>query len=254
VRIPAIIHQIWIQGRDALPQVYKKESATWQTHNPAWTHILWDDTTLQAFLAAEAPMWLPLYERQEEMAAKADIARYALLAARGGMYADIDTECVASLTGIPELRESELLIQKPLHFPLVQVYCNSLIASTPAHPIWEEVRAAIEQNPWSPFVPARTGPMLLWSVVKDHSQRYHDSVCFWNRRQILTSFYLPRAYMRWYSSVHPRMCVLDFNDSLRAALVSELRRPHKFSFHLLAFIATLMKERLARRVEGQKSR
>jgi mannosyltransferase OCH1-like enzyme len=242
MKIPKIIHQIWIQGQASLPEIYRTASKTWQKNNRDWNYTLWDGPALREFMATEAPEWLPLYDAQGEMEAKADVARYALLLVRGGLYADMDTECLRPAAGLLGRSQASLFLQvydcfHPVDYAQI---ANSVIASVPDHPIWRQVRAQIERNPSPSYVPARTGPILLWSVVKSYAEDNVQDVCFWDHRQVLTKFYLPRACMRWYGFIRRKICVLDFNDSLREALLRELRRPHQL---LVAFV----KDRLSRR-------
>ncbi len=203
-------------------------------------------------MARETPEWLPLYDSQEEKEAKADVGRYALLLARGGLYADMDTECVRPVAAMLERSQASLFLQvydypwTPVRFRPVEYKWikNSVMASVPAHPIWSEVRTAIERNPWSWFVPLRTGPLMLWPLAKSYAEKHAQDVCFWDHRKVLTASYLPRAYMRWYGSIRRKICVLDFNDSVRKSLVRELRRPHQLPHNFAAFLAAIAKEKL----------
>jgi mannosyltransferase OCH1-like enzyme len=234
-KIPTIIHQIWIQGQESLPGIYRTASGTWRNNNPGWHYTLWDDQALRGFMAREAPEWLAFYDLQPEMSAKADIGRYALMLARGGLYADMDTECVRPVTGLLG-REASIFVQvydRPwpwVRFRAVQWerIVPSVIASVPAHPIWSQVLTEIERKPSSLLAPLRTGPGAFWPVVKSYAQHHLHDICFWDHRQVLTAFYLPRAYMRWYGSIRGKICVLDFNDGGRKFLVGALRRPHHF--------------------------
>ena len=63
-----------------------------------WTHVLWTD-------AEVAPLLDSLRNKQAYLAApnygqKADILRYELLQRHGGIYMDVDMECVRSLDGL----------------------------------------------------------------------------------------------------------------------------------------------------------
>ncbi len=248
VKVPSTIHQIWIQGQASLPEVYRLAAKTWQKINRDWSYTLWDDTTLREFMAREAPEWLPLYDVQKEMEAKADIGRYALLAVRGGLYTDMDTECLRPVAKMLERSEASLFLQAYDTFRSVQyaLIANSVIASVPAHPIWGKVRTAIECNPLTSYVSARTGPKLLWSVAEKYVEDHAQEVCLWDR-QFLTAFYLPRAYMRWYGCIRREICVLDFNDNLRQALLVELRRPHRLIAATMKLGATILRDKLSGR-------
>jgi mannosyltransferase OCH1-like enzyme len=246
--IPTIIHQIWIQGQEDLPEIYRRAAQTWQRKNPAWNYMLWDDRALREFMAAEAPEWLPLYELQEEMTAKSDVGRYALLLVRGGLYADMDTECVRPVATMLKPSQPSLFLQV-YDYPWTFVrfrsvrydrIATSVIASTPAHPIWGQVRSVIERNPSSWIA---TGPWMFWPLAKSYAEHHAQDVCFLDHRQIFTTFYLPRACMRWYSFIRRKICVLDFNDSARQEIPRLLRRPDR----LIVGIARDLEESFSRK-------
>jgi len=232
-QIPPIIHQIWIQGQNALPQRYVKASEQWQKRNPGWHYHFWDDQSLTKFLKEYQPHWLPLYECQQDLYARSDVARYALLEHYGGLYADMDTWCVRPVSRFVHTGAASLKVQiyspsykkSQFHPTRYDLVANSIIACTPGHPIWEQVREEIaRRNDPVMTVPWRTGPDMFWPIVKQYSEDNPQQVEFVGRRNILTTFFLPRAYMHWYGWTRRKVCVLDFNDSGRAAVVRELIR------------------------------
>jgi hypothetical protein len=241
--IPTVIHQIWIQGQEDLPEIYRRASKTWQKKNPDWNYRLWDDRALRELMATAAPEWLPLYEVQGGMIGKADVGRYALLLVLGGLYADMDTECVRPVATMLQPSPASLFLQvydnpwSPVGLRSLQYrdITNSVIASVPAHPIWRQVRAQIERNSgasWGVFQP----------VAKSYAEHHPEDVCLRDHRWILTAFRFPRVSMRGYGFIRRKICVLDFNDSGRAAVVRLLRRPD----HLIVEVAKEGKRRLSR--------
>ena len=87
MNIPAIIHQIWIQGANTVPARYRENSHTWRKKNPDWEYKLWDESSLRALMTEKAPEWLLLYNWQNEVVARADVGRYVVLQQYGGLYA-----------------------------------------------------------------------------------------------------------------------------------------------------------------------
>jgi hypothetical protein len=85
-----IIHQIWL-GTKPLPPAYAEYAKTWQQHFPGWTYKLWRDADVEAL----APFVSP-YVVQQIFApvVRADLLRIELLRLYGGMYADLDYECL----------------------------------------------------------------------------------------------------------------------------------------------------------------
>lgn len=90
-RIPKIIHQIWIGSQ--LPEKYIPLILSWQKHHPDWVYILWtDDDIAQLNLVNQDQ-----YDASTNYGQKADIARYEILYRFGGVYIDIDFECLRPL-------------------------------------------------------------------------------------------------------------------------------------------------------------
>ena len=48
-KIPKIIHQIWWQGIDKLPDKYVKYSNSWVKYHPYWTITYWDKNNIFTF-------------------------------------------------------------------------------------------------------------------------------------------------------------------------------------------------------------
>ena len=97
--IPLIIHQIWhspeYDRMDGTPQ-------SWKSINPDWEYRLWLDQELEDFFAKDYPNLLELYLSFPTNVQRADLARYVLLHRFGGVYADMDTDCLAPLEPLIE--------------------------------------------------------------------------------------------------------------------------------------------------------
>jgi mannosyltransferase OCH1-like enzyme len=213
--IPRIIHQIWIQGVDALPDRYRQLTATWTLHHPQWTHRLWDETSLHALLAET--VWWPIYEKQPELIARADVARYALLQRFGGVYADVDVECRRPIDRL--LDNARFCVTKYTHPRLTPTpfadATNSFLASVPAHPLWDDVLARLEDEASAGcFVTERTGPAMLARILETHA----DDVRLLRFPHAFTTALFPALTMRAFSRIVAANCILDFNDSGRATV------------------------------------
>lgn len=95
MKIPKIIHQIWIGDKSPPPHSLIN---TWISKNPGFEHILWTETEIQkrGFV----------FECQEkidlctELCGKADIMRLEILWKYGGVYLDADSICIEPLDEI----------------------------------------------------------------------------------------------------------------------------------------------------------
>jgi len=81
--IPKIIHQIWIGTALSRPERWMN---TWREMNPGWEYKLGSDGNLPPLVNQTQFDLMPFYP------GKADILRYELLNAYGGIYVDADSE------------------------------------------------------------------------------------------------------------------------------------------------------------------
>lgn len=132
--IPKIIHQIWLGG--PLPEDLKQLQETWIALHPDWEFKVWTEQDLETFhLINQAS-----FENGVNYGEKANVWRYEILYRYGGLYVDVDFECLKPFdlfhhwcdfyTGIHEL--NWLCRRKGAD----KLTCsNALIGSRPGHPI-----------------------------------------------------------------------------------------------------------------------
>jgi len=132
VRIPKIIHQIWLGG--PLPKKYYDWQKTWQKHHPDWEYKLWNEKDIEEFGLVNKH-W---YDQTPNLGQKSDIARYEILYRIGGLYVDTDFECTWPFDVFHLTSDFYAgIMQWNTGFRL----CNALIGSVPGHPI---LKACIE--------------------------------------------------------------------------------------------------------------
>lgn len=174
--IPRIIHQMW---RDENVPKGKGDPNSWRRLNPGWEYRFWTDDGLDRFIHAEFPDLVDLYRSYSKPVQRADLARYCLLKRYGGLYADIDTTCLASLeplAGDPRVIVCE---EPPDHCApatvrgLPTLYFNGTMASPPEHPLWDDVIAKCRlMAPRRDFdVLETTGPLILTASVVQWPQK-----------------------------------------------------------------------------------
>jgi hypothetical protein len=150
-----VVHQIWLQGRAAMPPDIFSAVESWRAATDATghQHRLWDDASIRALLPdVGMPAIRAIYERLPEAlrGIRADIARLVVLFQCGGLYADADTRPlnppvlfahVASalrdgadaVVGTADLhvgairRPSNFLLTCPRRSPFVRAYLESIV-------------------------------------------------------------------------------------------------------------------------------
>lgn len=127
VPIPKIIHQIWLGG--PLPDTYKPWIETWN-HIPGWEYKLWTDKEAQEFGLANQEF----YDKAKNYGERANILRYEILHKFGGLYIDVDIECVdIAFFDFAHKNYDFYVAMEPLAHGVAA--CNAVIGSIPKHPL-----------------------------------------------------------------------------------------------------------------------
>ena len=155
--IPRVFHHIWV-GPDPLPLEFEANRASWQTHHPEWEFRLWSEGNLPADLRTPA-----VYERDRRPVERADILRLEVLWKLGGVYVDIDMECLRPLDRLVENVDFFGTEIKPGRIT------NTVLGAAPRHPILDRaLRDLRPQEAGARFDKASSGPLFLAAVVRHY--------------------------------------------------------------------------------------
>ncbi|TMW63096.1 hypothetical protein Poli38472_002037 [Pythium oligandrum] len=135
--IPQIIHQIWL-GPHKIPPRCVNWMNSWTQLHPDWEYRVWRDADVTRLSLKNQSA----FDAATNFGAKSDILRYEILEMVGGVYVDVDTQCV---------RPVDTLVK---HFAFVvgisNTGCveinNGFIAATPHHPILTHLIDSIQQD------------------------------------------------------------------------------------------------------------
>lgn len=203
--IPAIIHQIYLGGWNAVPEKTKDAIYGLRERNPGWEYRFYDATTSEEFIRDRFGIeMLATYRKIDPAyyAAKADLLRYLLCHAEGGIYLDIKSSALRPLDRVfrpedqfllsqwPELRDrpAEQSRSPGLSQVAGDEYVQWFVASAPQHPFLSKVIDNVVRNihSYDPFregvgklaVLRVTGPIaytLAIHPIRDaHQHRYVD--------------------------------------------------------------------------------
>jgi mannosyltransferase OCH1-like enzyme len=155
LKIPKIIHQIWIGKK--LPAVFLKFVQSIQMYHPDWEYKLWtQDDIPQLNLRNQC-----FIDQSRNPGEISDLMRYEILYRYGGVYLDVDFQCLRSLEPLHYLYDFYIGIQ-PLDSQLVQLGIG-IIGSIPGHPILdaciEKVKEGWANKHLEQKATARTGPI-----------------------------------------------------------------------------------------------
>ena len=158
--IPKIIHQTAPGDRSKWHKTWGICHRTWKIFFPhkEFRHILWTDEDLDVFMKKEYPWFYPTYQAYPKNIQRIDIARYFILYKYGGIYADMDFECLKNFYN--ELDHNKVNIAESPYKENEELH-NSMMASPAKHPFWLHVFKHGIKNRNIKHVRTSTGPILL---------------------------------------------------------------------------------------------
>jgi inositol phosphorylceramide mannosyltransferase catalytic subunit len=180
--IPKIIHQTWKSSN--LPDNFRAYQNTWINHHPGWEYRFYDDAACRAVVEKSFPRFLVLYDSCPSPVQRADIFRYLVVAAEGGIYADIDMECYKNMEPLLMGRQCVFGVEATLSPRQVRLLnhrhseriANCIFAARSNHPVFnkvmEEVASRLARRNPSGGIIETTGPGMLTDVVQKYRREY----------------------------------------------------------------------------------
>lgn len=175
--IPKRLTQTW--KSKTLPPGAARLRETWLRRNPDFTCRLFDDADCETLVAETFPEHVDAFRRLPFPVMRADIFRYAAIFRDGGLYADIDMECLRPVSVLLSSASCVLAVEAHLgrrrtlelgYAKPVQI-ANCIFAAVPGHPFFlaaaQRAFALAEQHP-SPdraAVEDITGPRMLTRLL-----------------------------------------------------------------------------------------
>lgn len=118
--IPKIIHQIWV-GSKTMTSDHVSWRRSWEHHNPQWFMMLWTDNEIERF----KPKFSNVLSKCKNKAEMADILRIEILYRIGGLYVDVDFECLKPIDTL--INNQKFLYIRQAHNRIG----NAIMASVP---------------------------------------------------------------------------------------------------------------------------
>jgi mannosyltransferase OCH1-like enzyme len=180
MKIPRVIHQIYEDP--AGPSANELRMAqSWKEKMPNWEYRFWDRQMIHDFLEFQCPDFLACYHSYPFNVQRWDAIRYLILYHIGGLYVDMDYECIEPLdvllSGSTCCMGMEPTINSRVHNkPLI--VGNALMASKPGHPYMAAVIEDMKSNFFVNYgkgdsiqVMESTGPFLVTRVYEQFKKK-----------------------------------------------------------------------------------
>ena len=194
-KVPKLLHQSW--KNSSLPAKFQEWSDSCRGVNLEWEYVLWTNEDNVRLVETHAPWFVDTFKGLKSDIYRADAVRNLYMHVFGGVYADLDTECLLpydslfenyDISAVPHLDlaydysvfiSSQQLGRKAflgkMHNPKVphSGLPNAWMASTPGHPFWILPLESIEDNISKDVMPEfLTGPDALFDVVGTYQKKY----------------------------------------------------------------------------------
>lgn len=95
-KIPKIIHQFY-EDPSGPPKILASLSNTWKELHPDWEYCFWNKEAIEKFMIEHFSELIPVYNNFTHPVQRWNAMRYLILYHIGGLYVDLDCECIESI-------------------------------------------------------------------------------------------------------------------------------------------------------------
>jgi len=186
--IPRIIHQIWIQGCDMIPDTFRTYAEVWKKKK-GFRYYCWSDESIllliqESFEPEMATEIRRAYLTFDLPQHRSDLGRYIVLYVHGGIYMDMDFE--AGEKDLDTLIDKNKIItadggrRHPITLYFIKTLPQCFIGSVPQHPMFldliQHVRGVYKKR-WTDwmnvlYIERTTGGMMYNHFL----QKYKEDV------------------------------------------------------------------------------
>ncbi|KIV94736.1 hypothetical protein PV10_02474 [Exophiala mesophila] len=194
--IPKVFHQSW--SSTELPAKFARWSDTCRKQHPDWEWVLWTDEDNEELVKRHFPWLLKTYKAMPGMIYRADLVRNLYMYMYGGVYADLDVECIRPIDqmfGTYNVSTVSHAKPRPLSTHDLQKngrkaffgrmgtdngFDNSIpnawMASTPGHPFFLVLAESVmrdhnDETKAGQSVEATTGPAKLFYMIEEYNEK-----------------------------------------------------------------------------------
>jgi mannosyltransferase OCH1-like enzyme len=158
--IPKLFHWIWL-GKNSLQPEHAAFILGWIRMHPGWRVVLWDDHNLPALQNQH------LYDQTTCHGYRGDLLRYQVMYDLGGVYLDVDFECLGQLDPFLD-REVLLARERP------DSVAPGIMGSVAGHPFFKAMLDRQEEFICSHPGEAihQTGPCYLTAMYESWTPKF----------------------------------------------------------------------------------
>ena len=161
--IPRIFHRVWV-GSNPVPDEFAAYGEGWKRLHPDWDMRQWTEDNLPELFRPEGA------DRRRDPTERSDLLRYELVRRFGGVYLDMDFEC---LKPIDELIEGidffvgYIVADQFGEEATRRRVGSAIIGAEPGHAILERAIREAQPRPDFTYDKDATGPLFLERLLQD---------------------------------------------------------------------------------------
>jgi mannosyltransferase OCH1-like enzyme len=170
---PKVLHQTWrTKDLSSIPE-FEACAESWKNFHPAFEYRLWADAENSKFVKEVFPSYQATWESFDKNIKRIDSIRYMWMHKYGGIYADLDMECLQGLDELMQLyADYDIILFCDFDADGKCMSANpALMISKPKSDFWLEVleHARINRDR---YVTSCTGPYALAAVVNSLGEKH----------------------------------------------------------------------------------
>ena len=173
---PRLIHQTW--KNKELPDLFSYWASSWKGLNPDYEYRLWTDDDNLNFIKEMYPEFLDDYLSYNHHIKKVDAARYFYLYTYGGIYCDLDFECLKPFDKLLEDLQSKDIILGSMGSDIKFQHSipNAIMISKPKAPFWLYVISEMRKRINKGEPEYDTGPKLLHYCLNTYKEQHEIAI------------------------------------------------------------------------------
>lgn len=170
--IPKIIHQTAPADKSKWNAIWEKCQDSWKKNFSDYQYKMWTDEDLDNLIKTKYSWFYPTYIGYPKNINRIDAARYFILFDEGGIYADMDFECIKNFEHL--LPKGKACAAESPWAEDREKYQNALMASPAGHEFWKKVWVDLEGNKTNPDVLLATGPEVIHRMADANPDLFHS--------------------------------------------------------------------------------
>jgi len=179
INIPKIIHMT-CKDKHNLSAFYQQNLDSWKKYHSQsqWKINIYDDKDLETFFTTNYPSLLPLINSYSKIIYKVDIFKILVLNKYGGVYVDMDVECLKSIDPLlNNSNETAIFGYGPYehnngNYKNMKLIECAIMISMPNHKLWNKyvIPGLISKNECKGNAVECTGPVFITHNIEKYNR------------------------------------------------------------------------------------